>query len=96
MYLHSLQKKRIESKYDESRGVHAIDEGPLDDPIAEKLRQQRLVEEADYAATMELFGKRTYQLKYHCYHRQCPPGRCLYRNGDHSNSTYTESRCIFF
>lgn len=34
-----------------------VDEGPLDDPIAEKLRQQRLVEEADYAATMELFGK---------------------------------------
>lgn len=44
------------SKYDESRGAQAADEGPLDDPIAEKLRQQRLVEEADYAATMELFG----------------------------------------
>ena len=35
-----------------------MDEGPLDDPIAEKLRQQRLVEEADYEATMELFGKK--------------------------------------
>lgn len=47
------------SKYDESRGLKAaIDEGPLDDPIAEKLRQQRLVEEADYEATMELFGKK--------------------------------------
>ena len=46
------------SKYDESRGVQKprADDEPLDDPIAEKLRQQRLVEEADYAATMELFG----------------------------------------
>lgn len=46
------------SKYDESRGVQKprADDTPLDDPIAEKLRQQRLVEEADYAATMELFG----------------------------------------
>ncbi|KAJ4981033.1 hypothetical protein NE237_031870 [Protea cynaroides] len=30
---------------------------PLD-PVAEKLRQQRLVEEADYKSTTELFGKR--------------------------------------
>lgn len=53
-----VQKKPKESKYDESRGLQrVVDEGPLDDPIAEKLRQQRLVEEADYAATMELFGK---------------------------------------
>ncbi|KNA22185.1 hypothetical protein SOVF_036380 [Spinacia oleracea] len=28
------------------------------DPVAEKLRQQRLVEEADYKATTELFGKK--------------------------------------
>ncbi|KAH7624233.1 hypothetical protein Ndes2526B_g01496 [Nannochloris sp. 'desiccata'] len=50
-------KPRV-SKYDESRGlVSAVDEGPLDDPIAEKLRQQRLVEDADYEATMDLFGK---------------------------------------
>lgn len=34
-----------------------VDDGsPLDDPIAEKLRKQRLVEEADFKATMELFG----------------------------------------
>ncbi len=48
----------VVSKYDESRGVQKPrgDDEPLDDPIAEKLRQQRLVEEADYAATMELFG----------------------------------------
>jgi translation initiation factor 3 subunit J len=49
-------KPRI-SKYDESRGAAAVDEGPLDDPIAEKLRQQKLVEDADYEATMDLFGK---------------------------------------
>ncbi|CAA7395900.1 unnamed protein product [Spirodela intermedia] len=30
----------------------------LADPVAEKLRQQRLVEEADYKSTTELFGKR--------------------------------------
>mmetsp|Transcript_45642 Transcript_45642/g.116800 ORF Transcript_45642/g.116800 Transcript_45642/m.116800 type:complete len:224 (+) Transcript_45642:175-846(+) len=29
---------------------------PLDDPVAEKLRQQRLVEEADFAAVQDLFG----------------------------------------
>ena len=34
-----------------------ISDEPLDDPIAEKLRQQKLVEDADYQATMELFGK---------------------------------------
>lgn len=49
------QKPKM-SKYDESRGAQAVDGGPLDDPIAEKLRQQRLVEESDYTATMELFG----------------------------------------
>jgi translation initiation factor 3 subunit J len=49
-------KPRI-SKYDESRGAVSVDEGPLDDPIAEKLRQQKLVEDADYEATMDLFGK---------------------------------------
>ncbi|EXB53542.1 hypothetical protein L484_007913 [Morus notabilis] len=32
-------------------------EEPLD-PVAEKLRQQRLVEEADYKSTKELFGKK--------------------------------------
>lgn len=53
----ALQPKPKISKYDENRGVSkTVDEGPLDDPLAEKLRQQRLIEEADYAATMELFG----------------------------------------
>lgn len=39
------------------RGGAGADEGPLDDPVAEKLRQQRLVEEADYEAALELFGE---------------------------------------
>lgn len=57
MYGFSMQPKPKVSKYDESKGVQrVVDEGPLDDSLAEKLRQQRLVEEADYAATMELFG----------------------------------------
>uniref|UniRef100_A0A0D6QZL4 Eukaryotic translation initiation factor 3 subunit J n=1 Tax=Araucaria cunninghamii TaxID=56994 RepID=A0A0D6QZL4_ARACU len=32
---------------------------PVADPVAEKLRQQRLVEEADYQSTKELFSKST-------------------------------------
>uniref|UniRef100_A0A161WQF5 Eukaryotic translation initiation factor 3 subunit J n=1 Tax=Daucus carota subsp. sativus TaxID=79200 RepID=A0A161WQF5_DAUCS len=38
------------------KGVEIVKEEPLD-PVAEKLRQQRLVEEADYRNTAELFGK---------------------------------------
>ncbi|EFN56118.1 hypothetical protein CHLNCDRAFT_144733 [Chlorella variabilis] len=51
--------KKGVSKYDESKGAQQRggDDTPLDDPIAEKLRQQRLIEEADYQATIELFGK---------------------------------------
>lgn len=52
----SQAKPRV-SRYDESRGLQSVDDGPLDDPLAEKLRQQKLVEDADYEATMELFGK---------------------------------------
>ncbi|GFR49022.1 hypothetical protein Agub_g11043 [Astrephomene gubernaculifera] len=48
-------KKKEEKKYREERGV-VIDDTPLDDPIAEKLRQQKLVEQADYEAARELFG----------------------------------------
>lgn len=58
-HLQAKEKKGL-AKYDESKGaqrrVAAEDDTPLDDPIAEKLRQQRLIEEADYQATMELFG----------------------------------------
>jgi len=34
----------------------AVEDAPLDDPQAEKVRRQRLVEEADLAAARELFG----------------------------------------
>lgn len=51
----SQKKKEVIKKYDESKGARA-DDTPLDDPVLEKLRQQRLIEESDYAATMELFG----------------------------------------
>lgn len=50
------QKKEVGKKFNEDKGRSTVDEGPLDDPIAEKLRQQRLVEEADFAAAQELFG----------------------------------------
>jgi hypothetical protein len=37
-----LQKKEVAKKSYEDKGrLQTIDEGPLDDPIAEKLRQQR-------------------------------------------------------
>ncbi|KAL9257959.1 Eukaryotic translation initiation factor 3 subunit J-like protein [Drosera capensis] len=43
---------------DKTRNTAAvINEVPLD-PVAEKLRQQRLVEEADYRSTAELFSKK--------------------------------------
>ncbi|KAG2486474.1 hypothetical protein HYH03_014921 [Edaphochlamys debaryana] len=46
-------KKKEEKKYREERAI--LDE-PLDDPVAEKLRRQKLVEQADYEAARELFG----------------------------------------
>ncbi|KAL6562180.1 hypothetical protein OROGR_003187 [Orobanche gracilis] len=39
------------------KGVEAAKEAPLN-PVQEKLRQQRLVEEADYKSTEELFAKK--------------------------------------
>ncbi|KAE9600187.1 putative eukaryotic translation initiation factor 3 subunit J [Lupinus albus] len=45
-------KKSSEKK---AKQVEPVKEEPLD-PAAEKLRQQRLVEEADYKSTKELFG----------------------------------------
>lgn len=50
------QKKEVPKKSYEDRGTAHQDEGPLDDPIEEKLRQQRLVEDADFRAAQELFG----------------------------------------
>ncbi|XP_072954302.1 uncharacterized protein [Typha angustifolia] len=44
-------------KQPEINRTEAVDE-ILADPVAEKLRQQRLVEEADYKSTAELFAKR--------------------------------------
>ncbi|XP_022845687.1 eukaryotic translation initiation factor 3 subunit J-like [Olea europaea var. sylvestris] len=48
------------AKSDDKKGkavaVEAATDAPLD-PVQEKLRQQRLVEEADYRSTTELFAK---------------------------------------
>uniref|UniRef100_A0A5B7BAQ2 Eukaryotic translation initiation factor 3 subunit J n=1 Tax=Davidia involucrata TaxID=16924 RepID=A0A5B7BAQ2_DAVIN len=51
-------KKSDTKKTSEKKGkaVEVPKEVPLD-PVAEKLRQQRLVEEADYRSTTELFAK---------------------------------------
>lgn len=51
--------KKPVTKSSESKGksVEAAQEAPVD-PVAEKLRQQRLVEEADYRSTAELFAKK--------------------------------------
>lgn len=49
--------KKAASKESGKKGKEVAEEIPLD-PVAEKLRQQRLVEEADYKATTELFGKK--------------------------------------
>ncbi|KAL8467921.1 hypothetical protein ACS0TY_031243 [Phlomoides rotata] len=50
--------KKTAAKSSEKKGidVEVMKEAPLD-PIAEKLLQQRLVEEADFKATAELFAK---------------------------------------
>lgn len=51
--------KKPASKPTEQKGktIEVTQQEPLD-PLAEKLRQQRLVEEADYKATAELFAKK--------------------------------------
>ncbi|XP_022722769.1 eukaryotic translation initiation factor 3 subunit J-like [Durio zibethinus] len=51
--------KKPASKATEKKGktIEVAKEEPLD-PVAEKLRQQRLVEEADYRSTTELFAKK--------------------------------------
>ncbi|KAL1223221.1 hypothetical protein V5N11_029457 [Cardamine amara subsp. amara] len=54
--LEKAPKKTVEKKGKAAEAPKEVrKEEPLD-PIAEKLRQQRLVEEADYKATAELFG----------------------------------------
>ncbi|XP_011086114.1 eukaryotic translation initiation factor 3 subunit J-like [Sesamum indicum] len=51
------KKTAVKSADKKGKAVEAAKEAPLD-PIAEKLRQQRLVEEADYKSTAELFAKK--------------------------------------
>eukprot|EP00882_Tetradesmus_deserticola_P006804 GHRQ01007164.1.p1 GENE.GHRQ01007164.1~~GHRQ01007164.1.p1 ORF type:complete len:239 (+),score=137.84 GHRQ01007164.1:291-1007(+) len=46
-------KKKVEKKYTKGE---AVDDTPLDDPEAERLRKQRLVEESDFRAINEMFG----------------------------------------
>ncbi|GLJ31203.1 hypothetical protein SUGI_0625240 [Cryptomeria japonica] len=51
-------KVQDENKATATKGKAAkVQDEKLADPLAEKLRQQRLVEEADYQSTTELFGK---------------------------------------
>ncbi|KAF3955670.1 hypothetical protein ACB098_09G080400 [Castanea mollissima] len=50
-------KKPIAKAAEKKGKTVVVKEEPLD-PVAEKLRQQRLVEEADYKSTKELFGER--------------------------------------
>ncbi|KAJ0985362.1 hypothetical protein J5N97_003718 [Dioscorea zingiberensis] len=49
--------KKIESQQKVTEVTQVADE-VLTDPVAEKLRQQRLVEEADFKSTAELFAKK--------------------------------------
>mmetsp|Transcript_32120 Transcript_32120/g.91086 ORF Transcript_32120/g.91086 Transcript_32120/m.91086 type:complete len:223 (+) Transcript_32120:1547-2215(+) len=48
-------KPKTSAKKYVDKGAKPLDE-PLDDPVAEKLRQQRLIEEADFQAAKDLFG----------------------------------------
>ncbi|KAJ7970180.1 Eukaryotic translation initiation factor 3 subunit J [Quillaja saponaria] len=49
-------KKSEKASEKKGKNVEPVKEEPLD-PVAEKLHQQRLVEEADYKSTKELFAK---------------------------------------
>lgn len=50
-------KSAAKSTEKKGKTVQVLNEEKLD-PLAEKLRQQRLVEEADFRSTAELFGKK--------------------------------------
>lgn len=50
----SVAKTQKKEKKETKKG--SVDDVPLDDPVAEKARQQRLIEEADYKATKDLFA----------------------------------------
>ncbi|KAL4312631.1 hypothetical protein GQ457_01G030500 [Hibiscus cannabinus] len=51
------QKAAPKATEKKGKSIELAKEEPLD-PVAEKLRQQRLVEEADYRSTAELFSKK--------------------------------------
>lgn len=51
------KKAKAKPAQEKGKAVEVAKEEPLD-PLAEKLRQQRLVEEADYKNTTELFGSK--------------------------------------
>ncbi|KAM0037959.1 putative eukaryotic translation initiation factor 3 subunit J [Helianthus anomalus] len=51
------KKSTVKPAQEKAKAVEAAKEVPLD-PLAEKLRQQRLVEEADYKNTAELFASK--------------------------------------
>ncbi|XP_078434855.1 uncharacterized protein LOC144705877 [Wolffia australiana] len=53
---HGKKAKAGELNVNEGKST-TVSNDVLSDPLAEKLRQQRLVEEADYKSTTELFGK---------------------------------------
>ncbi|KAK8926515.1 hypothetical protein KSP39_PZI018752 [Platanthera zijinensis] len=60
-----IKKEPKLAKVDSGKRGKAVDarttktaDDVLSDPVAEKLRQQRLIEEADYKSTTELFAKR--------------------------------------
>ncbi|CAM8933009.1 unnamed protein product [Rhodiola kirilowii] len=52
------EAKKAEAKATEKKEKVIATSEPLLDPVAEKMRQQRLVEESDYRVTTELFGKK--------------------------------------
>ncbi|CAM6118355.1 unnamed protein product [Calypogeia fissa] len=51
-------KPKVEKKKPEKGKKPASQDEKLSDPLAEKLRQQRLIEEADYRSTAELFASK--------------------------------------
>ncbi|KAJ7000340.1 eukaryotic translation initiation factor 3 subunit J [Populus alba x Populus x berolinensis] len=51
------KKPAVKSTEKKGNTADVVKDQPLD-PLAEKLRQQRLVEEADFRSTAELFGKK--------------------------------------
>lgn len=55
----SQKSKKASKPSYENKGVESVDDTPLDDPLAEKMRKQRLVEAADLKVAQDLFGSDT-------------------------------------